>query len=466
MPPGQRADGLHFLRLPKLLLHCAVVRDVLGRADDAVDAAGLVVDWKRAVANPAHGAVGPRDAVRFVVVAARLLRHRRPSHALPIFRMNALQPRVRLRVEALARAAPDRFVTRADVEHPVLFGVDVDHPKDLADVFDHLPELRLAVAQSRLGTRAGCDILPDAGHADNESPTIPECGVVPDDLPQLSRPRLDWMLVVRWNLADVDGVEKQFLHRGGRIRQEVVEPRVPDHLLPLPACQAQQKIVAESHRAVLIERQRDEIEVLQQLAEAAIGFLEDGLGPLALGDVRPHSDQLDRFAGPTADQPPSVVDPAIVPVLVAQSVFRATRAPLKRVGHAVHGPLPIVRVQLPEPPFIARRLRHGEAQQSGDVFADEVRDDFVAIQLQHVEHRGAVLEQLVQLRVRDAERLVRLPPLGDVGADGNVLAGFALLVEERHDRRVHPVERAVLRLVLDVAVPDAPSSDGRSRARG
>ena len=59
------------------------------------------------------------------------------------------------------------------------------------------------------------------------------------------------------------------------------------------------------------------------------------------------------------------------------------------------------------------------------------------------------------------EQFFRLLPGGDVGADGNILARFALLVEERHDGRAHPVIHAVLGLVSDFPLPDPPLRDRR-----
>src|SRR5207249_1838251 len=49
--------------------------------------------------------------------------------------------------------------------------------------------------------------------------------------------------------------------------------------------------------------------------------------------------------------------------------------------------------------------------------------------------------------------------LGDVRTDGHVLARLSVLVEERHDGRVHPIIRTVLRPVLDLAMPDLPVRD-------
>lgn len=46
--------------------------------------------------------------------------------------------------------------------------------------------------------------------------------------------------------------------------------------------------------------------------------------------------------------------------------------------------------------------------------------------------------------------------LCDVAADREVLPRLAGCVEERHDRRIHPVERAILGAIPDLAAPDAP----------
>lgn len=45
-------------------------------------------------------------------------------------------------------------------------------------------------------------------------------------------------------------------------------------------------------------------------------------------------------------------------------------------------------------------------------------------------------------------------PLGDIGADGDVLARLSRFVEEGKDRGIDPIERAILGAVLDFAVPD------------
>ena len=78
---------------------------------------------------------------------------------------------------------------------------------------------------------------------------------------------------------------------------------------------------AEAHRLLdrsrLVSRRRD---CLQQLEEGRL-LAQRKLGLLALGDVAPQLDDLERFAAPVADQTLLVPDPAIVAILVAEPVL-------------------------------------------------------------------------------------------------------------------------------------------------
>ena len=74
------------------------------------------------------------------------------------------------------------------------------------------------------------------------------------------------------------------------------------------------------------------------------------------------------------------------------------------------------------------------------------------------------LVDLAQGRVESGEPgdlLLVLLQHGDVRADGDILAGFALRIHEGHDGRVHPVVGTVLRPVLDFPFPDLALPDGR-----
>ena len=154
---GQLADGLHLLRLAQLLLELALLGDVGGRADQALHLAGLVAQGEGAVADPAHRAVGPHDAIDLVVVAAP-----RPRVAACSTRSrssgctDSIHSRRRL-VEAAAGSAPDRLEGRADIEHLAL--PRAGHPEDLLDGLGELAEALFALAEVGLRAPPFRDVL-------------------------------------------------------------------------------------------------------------------------------------------------------------------------------------------------------------------------------------------------------------------------------------------------------------------
>ena len=60
-----------------------------------------------------------------------------------------------------------------------------------------------------------------------------------------------------------------------------------------------------------------------------------------------------------------------------------------------------------------------------------------------------------------ADALLIAFALGDLVANGDVLIRLALFIEERHDGRVHPIDRAVFRAVANLAAPDSPARNRR-----
>ena len=96
------------------------------------------------------------DAVFLVVSAALLPGHRRSKYPIAILGVKGLQPALGQVVQALAAAAPNGFVRRADVEH--LGAGRVVHPEDFADVVGQLAEAFLALAQGRLGPWVGRNV--------------------------------------------------------------------------------------------------------------------------------------------------------------------------------------------------------------------------------------------------------------------------------------------------------------------
>src|SRR5260221_1562373 len=102
--------------------------------------------------NPAQRSVRPNDAVDLVIVATSLFGRGGIQNALPIFRVNGFKPGARRLIETVARAAPNFFVARANVEHRIL--VWIGEPEDLPDVLDHLAKPLLARPQRLLGLLA------------------------------------------------------------------------------------------------------------------------------------------------------------------------------------------------------------------------------------------------------------------------------------------------------------------------
>jgi hypothetical protein len=135
------------------------VGDVLGKADDAVNRAGLVAQRESAVTDPALLAVGPNDSILLVVVSLRLLGQRRMDHAVAVFRVDGRQPIAGVDVQLGARPAPDLLVRRADVDHLVL--VRRRDPEDLVDRFRDLPESLFALPARGLHPLARADVSQD-----------------------------------------------------------------------------------------------------------------------------------------------------------------------------------------------------------------------------------------------------------------------------------------------------------------
>ena len=57
------------------------------------------------------------------------------------------------------------------------------------------------------------------------------------------------------------------------------------------------------------------------------------------------------------------------------------------------------------------------------------------------------------------ELLLGVFPSRDVGADGDVLIRLPALVQERDDRRVHPVDVTILGAIAELTVPDVARCD-------
>src|SRR4051812_15717328 len=113
---GELPQSFHFVGLPNLLLEIPPDRDVLGDARQAIDLARRVCDWKSAIIHPAHGTIGPQDAV-FDFVGLDALPCDRRFDSLAIRRVNGIQPRTWLLAHLFARSSPDSCVARTHINN-------------------------------------------------------------------------------------------------------------------------------------------------------------------------------------------------------------------------------------------------------------------------------------------------------------------------------------------------------------
>ena len=107
-------------------------------------------------------------------------------------------------------------------------------------------------------------------------------------------------------------------------------------------------------------------------------------------------------------------------------------------------------------PVAAQQLVRGPSEDGARIAIDK-RDPPFQVQLEQDDF-GRVQISLRPIALV-AQGQLRLLAFGDDAANGHVLSRRAVVIQERHNRGVEPVERPVLRLILDFSVPDIPSLD-------
>jgi hypothetical protein len=137
--------GLHLLHLPELVLEKLPLGDILGHADDSEQGPGSIAHREGPIMDPADAAVGPQDPELLVVGPAPLLIAPCFLDAHIVVLVDRIKADVVSCVGALARQAPDFLIGRAHIHDPA--PIRIDDPEHLVDVFDYLPELRLALTQ-------------------------------------------------------------------------------------------------------------------------------------------------------------------------------------------------------------------------------------------------------------------------------------------------------------------------------
>ncbi len=169
---------------------------------------------------------------------------------------------------------------------------------------------------------------------------------------------------------------------------------------------------------------------------------------------------------------PDALDGALLAVVADHPIFDASgRGAVETLldGHAE--PATVLRRHMVEQPVDAvghrsavRRGHRRIAQHMGEIVGDEdALVDDIEFGIGQAAGVGGVAQPalaLPQRRLAFGQGDFGALALGDVGADGDILAGTAPVVEKGHDGRVHPILRAVLGGVADFAPPDAALGDG------
>jgi len=102
---------------------------------------------------------------------------------------------------------------------------------------------------------------------------------------------------------------------------------------------------------------------------------------------------------------------------------------------------------------------HG-AQRRAQVVGDGIAERFQLL-VGLFELGRALDDPLLEFGVESPDILLGLFAVGDVRADGDVLARLAVLVQKRNDCCVHPVTRSVLGAIFYFSLPDFSACDGR-----
>src|SRR4051812_19605030 len=176
---------------------------------------------------------------------------------------------------------------------------------------------------------------------------------------------------------------------------------------------------AEPHRLLgggrLVRRDRHRLQQRDRRRPLA----ERGLGPLALGDVAPRPDDLERLAGLVAAQAQLVADPAVRAVLVAEPILAGVVVELEQAGELGQDAGKVVGVDPLQPEARALEIvPRLVAEQPRDVLADK-RRRVVALGLEAVEHGRGGGQDVGQPRLRREQRLLGALEPGHVREHGD-----------------------------------------------
>ena len=201
----------------------------------------------------------------------------------------------------------------------------------------------------------------DGGGPRDLSRPVPEHGVAPPHHAPVPVAGHDRRLLVRGHRAELHAVAQ------GRpprlpvlLRYEGREPLAPDDVFLLVADQLQEEGIAVGDDALAIEEPGHELDRLQDVAHAALGFAHGFFGPAALGDVE-GGHQRGGLAA-EIEGAPGELDPAIVGPGEARLVAEAGHGRRRRLQDAVADDVVGIRVEAIEEGTIDELGRGGAGQ--------------------------------------------------------------------------------------------------------
>ena len=136
-----------------------------------------------------------------------------------------------------------------------------------------------------LGVAACRDVLTQGRHPRHLPAHGAQHRVVPVHQAPLARPGQDLVVVMPGRGPVGQHVSKDAAHIAHLGRHEQVEPVAAKHFVALPARQPQQVVVAVGDAAFTVQHQRDHLDFVEHVVEAAVAFVQFFFGALFLGDV-------------------------------------------------------------------------------------------------------------------------------------------------------------------------------------
>ena len=148
---------------------------------------------------------------------------------------------------------------------------------------------------------------------------------------------------------------------------------------------------------------------------------------LALRDVEPGAEDLNRQAGWIAQQPRFIMYPPVGPALSLELVFEGEFALREKSGELGEHARPVAGVEVTRPPRGVKRLRHVITQDPGNILAHPAGGVALCGQFRGVDHGGTRGKDIPQTRLGGTQGVLRLFTLGDVeeGCNGRVRRGCA-----------------------------------------